>query len=208
MIEMLDRPSTSQSPAGFGDPVQDGQQAFRAIMDAMARPGSVHEIGSNLKAPDGMNAAAASAILALCDYETMLWLAPSLRIQPDIGAYCSFHTGAPRTADPRQAAFAVLDLAMDGLDLGAFAQGTAEYPDRSTTVVVMVPALAGGATRTLAGPGIKGSAMLAVPGLPDDFERQWAANRAAFPLGVDLLFCAGTSVMALPRSTRIVGGAV
>jgi Bacterial phosphonate metabolism protein (PhnH) len=122
MIEMLDRPYPTQSPAGFADPVQDGQQAFRAIMDAMARPGSVHGIGANLKAPDGLNAAAASAILALCDYETVLWLAPSLRIQPEIGAYCTFHTGAPRTADPRQAAFAVLDLDMDDLDLGAFAR--------------------------------------------------------------------------------------
>ena len=50
-----------------------------------------------------------------------------------VGDYLAFHTGAPRAAAPDKAAFALVDLAADGLDLARFAQGTAEYPDRSTT---------------------------------------------------------------------------
>jgi alpha-D-ribose 1-methylphosphonate 5-triphosphate synthase subunit PhnH len=42
-----------------------------------------------------------------------------------------------------------------------------------------------------------------VSGLPDGFAARWAANRAAFPRGVDVILCAGRDVAALPRTTAI-----
>ena len=59
----------------------------------------------------------------------------------------------------------------------------------------------------LGGPGIKGEATLAASPLPNDFVAQWAANRAGFPLGVDLIFVVGARLAALPRSTTIAEGA-
>jgi alpha-D-ribose 1-methylphosphonate 5-triphosphate synthase subunit PhnH len=43
--------------------------------------------------------------------------------------------------------------------------------------------------------------------LPADFAAQWAANRARFPLGVDMIVVADARLAALPRSTTIAEGA-
>ncbi|MEN3296714.1 MAG: alpha-D-ribose 1-methylphosphonate 5-triphosphate synthase subunit PhnH, partial [Burkholderiales bacterium] len=46
---------------------------------------------------------------------------------------------------------------------------------------------------------------LRVGGLPEDFDAHWGANAAAFPMGVDILFCCGNEIIGLPRTTRING---
>ena len=84
-----------------------------------------------------------------------------------------------------------------------FAQGTPDYPDRSTTLVIAVPSLAEGEGWTLRGPGIDGIARLTVGGLPAGFSGWLADNRSQVPLGVDLVFVAGDRVAALPRSTAV-----
>jgi alpha-D-ribose 1-methylphosphonate 5-triphosphate synthase subunit PhnH len=197
---------STHNEAGFSDAARDGQKAFRAVMDAMARPGLIVGLDGRLTPPTALNIAAASVALALCDYETRLWLSPSLRQSVSTGAYITFHTGAPRTADEREAAFALLDLRSDAFELSNFAQGTAEYPDRSTTIIAMCGGLDAGGGFRLSGPGIKHEARLDVQGLPMDFARQWAFNRAGFPLGVDVIFCCGNRLACLPRSTRLVEG--
>ncbi len=80
-------------------------------------------------------------------------------------------------------------------------QGTDEYPDRSTTVV-----LAAGLNETavvLKGPGINGELRTILPLPAGDFLAQWADNRARFPRGVDLLLVRNGTVIGLPRTTRI-----
>jgi alpha-D-ribose 1-methylphosphonate 5-triphosphate synthase subunit PhnH len=203
---MLDQPKLN-SMLQDRDPARQSQHSFRGIMNALARPGTEHMVAT-VDAPRGLDPAAASVIAALCDYETPLWLGTTCSVLPDVGAWITFHTGAPRVADPRLAAFAVLDLATDELDLSVFAQGSAEYPDRSTTIIAVTPSLESGRARRIAGPGIKGETQLLVAGLPDDFAEQWALNGKGFPLGVDMVFCADGKVVGLPRSTRIIGEAV
>lgn len=197
---------SSPMKAGFSDPVFEGQAAFRALMDAMARPGLVVTAGSALSPPAGLMPAAAAAILAICDFETPLWLSPALQGLA-AGPYLRFHAGAPLVADPARAAFAVLDGRHEALRLSDFAQGDASYPDRSTTVLVQVSSLTAGRQITVSGPGIAGIAQLRVESLPADFAAQWHANRTAFPLGVDLIFVSGDQLVALPRSARLLGEA-
>jgi alpha-D-ribose 1-methylphosphonate 5-triphosphate synthase subunit PhnH len=189
--------------SGFQEPVFDSQRAFRMAMEALANPGRIRPIGREL-ADAPLPAAAAALILALCDYETPLFLAPSVLARAGLGDYLRFHTDAMLVAEPAVAAFALVDLAHDQLDLLAFAQGTPEYPDRSTTVIAIVASLAEGPAKTLSGPGIARTAELRIAGLPGDFVEQWWANRSAFPLGVDIIFATSDAIVGLPRSTRIV----
>jgi alpha-D-ribose 1-methylphosphonate 5-triphosphate synthase subunit PhnH len=193
------------SALAFADPTFESQAAFRRIMRAMSAPGTILVCGEALAPPAPLARAAAAALLTLADFETPLWIAPSF---PDaVGDYLAFHTGAPRAAAPDKAAFALVDLSADGLDFAPFASGTAEYPDRSTTVVAQASTLEAGLPLRLSGPGLKGEATLAVTPLPSDFLAQWAANHAGFPLGVDLIFAADARLAALPRSTQVAEGA-
>ena len=97
----------------------------------------------------------------------------------------------------------LLSLAACLLATAAFAQGTLEYPDRSTTLLMKVERLASEGPLRLTGPGIPGSRSLAVEKLPPSFREQISANRARFPQGVDLLLCCGDRLAGLPRSTRL-----
>jgi alpha-D-ribose 1-methylphosphonate 5-triphosphate synthase subunit PhnH len=197
--------TTPTLAGGFKEPVFDSQTAFRAAMETLASPGRIRPAGHGLdEAP--LPAAAAALALALCDHETSLHLAPSIEDRAGAADYLRFHTDASLVADASAAAFAIVDLARDPLDLAGFAQGTPEYPDRSTTVIAMVESLAEGAPLVIAGPGIARTAELRISGLPADFQAQWAANGARFPLGVDILFATADAIVGLPRTARILPG--
>jgi alpha-D-ribose 1-methylphosphonate 5-triphosphate synthase subunit PhnH len=191
---------------GFSEPVRGSQAAFRKIMEAMAHPCRVVSLAS-MEAPAPLGAAAAQAALSLIDFETPYWLSPSLGQAAGLAEWLGFHTGAARVTDPAKASFALVDLMHDSLSLAAFHPGEAAYPDRSATIIALAPSLAGGQALAFSGPGIRSVAALTIPGLPADFPAQWAANRAAFPLGIDLVFAAGPDLVALPRSARLIGEA-
>lgn len=173
--------------AAFADPPTDSAVAFRALMRATARPGTVHALAA--PAPEGLSPAAAATLLVLADATTPVWTEAGRD-------WIVFHAGAPVTEDRGAAAFGVgawSDLA----PLDAWPAGTPEHPDRSATLIVEVPALDGPGPR-LTGPGIEGEARMP---LPDP--AALAANAARYPLGVDLILTCGDRVAALPRSARI-----
>jgi alpha-D-ribose 1-methylphosphonate 5-triphosphate synthase subunit PhnH len=194
------------SALAFANPVFESQATFRSVLHAMASPGRIVETGEALAPPPPLGRAAAAALLTLADFETPLWIAPSFA-GSEVGTYLKFHTGAPLAAAPENAAFALADAENDVLDFKSFSQGTPEYPDRSTTLILQVRRLASGAGLRLVGPGVRGSAELDVAPLPADFLAQWAANHASFPLGIDLILAAGSRLAALPRSVAVTGGA-
>ena len=59
---------------GFAEPVGEAQATFRAVLDAMARPGKLHQAGERLAAPVPLDPATAALLLTLADNETPLWL--------------------------------------------------------------------------------------------------------------------------------------
>jgi len=193
------------SALAFADPAVESQAAFRAILGAIASPGAIETCGRGLAPPPPLAPAAAAAILTLADFETPLWIAPSLA-GGEAAAYLKFHTGAPLAASPVQAAFALIDLERDRLDLKNFAQGTPDYPDRSTTIVAQTRSLSRRRGMRIAGPGVSGTAEIEFSPTPGDFLSQWEANHAAFPLGVDLILAHGAELAVLPRSVRVTGG--
>ncbi|MEO5806484.1 phosphonate C-P lyase system protein PhnH [Devosia sp.] len=186
---------------GFADPVMQSQGAFRALMNALANPGTVQAFDAGLLPPSPLTAELAAAALTLCDHDTQLYLAPHLATDAVIG-WLRFHSGAPLTERPELAQFALLDAAT-AVSFSAFAQGSDLYPDRSTTLVLALPSLTGGAVLTLRGPGVDGQITIAPLGLPEDFLAQWTDNAGQFPRGIDLLLVADGQVIGLPRTTRI-----
>jgi alpha-D-ribose 1-methylphosphonate 5-triphosphate synthase subunit PhnH len=194
------------SALGFADPAFGPQAAFRAILNAIASPGAIEACGKGLAPPPPLAPAAAAAILTLADFETPLWIAPSLAANGKAVAYLKFHTGVPHAASPDEAAFALIDLEWDALDLSSFARGAPEYPDRSTTIVAQTRSLTRGSGMRISGPGVRGAAEIEFEPFPQDFLTQWQANHSTFPLGVDLILVHGVELAVLPRSVRITGG--
>ncbi|KIN60071.1 Phosphonate metabolism protein PhnH [Sulfitobacter noctilucae] len=179
---------------GFADPSLHSAHAFRSVMEAMARPGTLQDI-SGAAPPAPLSPAAGAVLLTLCDTETPVYLAGDADTDA-VRAWLAFHTGAPMTG-PSHCTFAL--GTWDALTpLETYPIGTAEYPDRSATLIVECPTL-DAPSATLKGPGIKESAMLSLPE-HDAFVK----NSALFPLGLDFIFTSGSRVAALPRSTEVL----
>ena len=176
---------------GFTSPPVQSATAFRAALNALARPGRIEEI-RGATAPAPMSEAAATLLLVLCDPDTPLHLAGD-HDRSDIRDWIAFHIGAPLTG-PEDAAFAL--GRWDALSpITRFPIGTPDYPDRSTTLIVELERLSAQGAR-LTGPGIETTAALALPELA-----AFQANHALFPQGLDFFFTCDTRIAGLPRST-------
>lgn len=178
---------------GFQQPAIDAAHAFRAVMDAMARPGVINTV-AGAQPPAPLSIAAGVCLLTLCDHETPVHLAAS-HDQPQVREWIAFHTGAPlSSADACH--FAVGNW--DSLQLlSNYPQGTSEYPDRSATLLVEVERLASEGA-VLSGPGISEKAMLSLPDIAP-----FQNNHKQYPLGLDFIFTSEDQVAALPRSTEV-----
>lgn len=188
----------------FADPVLDAQSVFRAIMDAMARPGRVVPLDFSLMPPGPLSAGAAAIALALADYETPIWLDAPLAATEAVSHWLRFHTGAPIADDPARAVFALISDSGALPDFALFSSGEQNYPDRSASLIVQVESLSSGMSLSLSGPGIERTQSLRMGPLPADFVECAAGNHRLFPRGVDLLFVSGYAVAAIPRSTLVV----
>ncbi|MBD2108084.1 phosphonate C-P lyase system protein PhnH [Nodosilinea sp. FACHB-13] len=191
---------TTQLP-GFKDPVHDAQQTFRALLDALARPG-IQQTTASLTPPEGLNPGCAAACLTLLDLETTVWLQPG--ISESVRSWLLFHTGCRFTAQPQTADFAVIDRIETMPRLEEFNWGTAAYPEASTSLLIQLPALQGAESATLHGPGILDTVTIQMP-LVADFWQQWQAMTTNYPLGLDIWCFADRQVLGLPRTARFAG---
>lgn len=189
---------------GLADPVIDAAHGFRAMLDAMARPGTVHVAGEALDPPAPFGQAAAAVLLTLADHDASVWLPDD--VEDDARRWLAFHTGAPTVTDRSRAVFAWLPGPEAALPLDAASSGWAlgepAYPDRSATLLIEVARLKSGTGPELSGPGIDGTARLDAA-LPDDLLASRAALRPLHPLGLDLILTCGDRLAALPRTTRV-----
>ena len=186
---------------GFQDPVREGQAAFRIILDAMSNPGTLRTVLLAAGAPQGVGSAAGAALLTLADMDTPVWLDPSLT-DAELATWLRFHCNCPLTNDPLAAVFALALSDEKASNLGRFNLGDAKYPDRATTVILVLPALTGGAPMRLQGPGIETEMEIAPCGLSADFWSVRTQLNSKFQYGLDLILCAGDQLICLPRTTR------
>ncbi|MCT4370349.1 phosphonate C-P lyase system protein PhnH [Yangia mangrovi] len=177
---------------GFADAPVQAARAFRAALEAMARPGRIETV-EGAEAP-GISTAAAVLLLTLCDRETPIHLASGCDGEA-LKRWIAFHIGAPVVV-AEEAMFALGGWeALKPLD--RYRIGTAEYPDRSVTLIVEVAALESAGMK-LTGPGIATEAALSLPEV-----EAFAHNARRFPLGWDCYFTAQDRLAALPRTTTV-----
>lgn len=184
---------TQSLTGGFADAPVDSAQAFRAILDAMARPGTIHRV-EGAAPPAPLSPAAGVALLTLADPTTPLHLAGAADCEA-VRGWVAFHIGAPLvTAEDADFALGTWD---DMHSASRFRIGQPDYPDRSTTLIVEMDRLDADGPR-LTGPGIRDTTRLSLPETA-----AFRANRALFPMGWDCIFTCGDRLAALPRSTRV-----
>ncbi len=186
--------------AGFEDPVRDAQAAFRLILEAMSRPGTIVTLGLSIDPPAGLSRAAAAVCLAMADVDTPIHLDASANT-PAVETFLKFHTGASITKDRDAALFGLCNGAsarVSGLQLG-----TDEHPDRSATLIVQLDGIDVDGPLQLSGPGIKTVHSIGLAGLNANFFEARAGLAKVFPRGLDVIFVAGDRLAALPRTTVV-----
>jgi len=175
-------------PVPSAEEVRDNA-AFGALMAALARPGTLHDL------PPADLPPLATLALALVDLEC------AVMTDDDALGRRLASTGA-RLVPAARADHAFL-VAPDAAlaTLAALPVGSALYPDAGATMVL--PARFGdGPELRLSGPGIDGTLAVRIGGLPAGF-LDLRAVRCRYPEGVEILFLDGRRLMALPRSTSV-----
>jgi alpha-D-ribose 1-methylphosphonate 5-triphosphate synthase subunit PhnH len=194
--------AAAELSAGFADKVLSAQSTFRSVMDAMARPGSVQKVAVAVGTPRPLMPGTAAIALTLFDHDTPIWLDRGISQQPDVANWLKFHSGAPVVTDPSMCSFALIADGMALPDLELFSFGTAEYPDRSTTLIIQVESLTEGCEYELRGPGINGAVVLRANIEPKNLFERLAVNAALFPRGIDVVLVCRDEIVAIPRTTR------
>jgi alpha-D-ribose 1-methylphosphonate 5-triphosphate synthase subunit PhnH len=178
---------------GFSEAPIQSARAFRQILEAMARPGTIRQV-EGVAPPPPLSVAAGVALLTLADPTTPLHLAGAAS-SPAVRDWVAFHIGAPLVA-AEEASFAL--GTWEALQPASrFMIGQPDYPDRSATLIVELDRLTNHGP-ALTGPGIELATWLSLPETA-----AFHANRALFPLGFDCLFTCGNRLAGLPRSTRV-----
>lgn len=193
---------------GLQEPVLGSQAIFRAMLEALSRPGiPTHIPALGVEGPDALPQFVLTLLVGICDHDTPIWLEEPLRASL-LARWLAFHCSAPTTVDTLQASFAVLRGATaPSAMLDQFALGDVRYPERSTTVILTCDDLISGSPIVLTGPGVETYQTIRPAGLPCDFLGMAQANHEMFPRGVDILLVAGEQMIGLPRSTKLERGA-
>ena len=164
---------TAPLSGGFENNVLDATACFRVVLDAMARPAKIHSLPVSISPPRGLNVGTVAVLLTLGDMDTPVWLAPECDTA-EARAYLRFH-----------------------------ALGSAEYPDRSATVILESERLIEGEGPLFSGPGFDAPRRFCVEEQPASLWSHVSANQALFPRGLDWILTSDSQLAALPRSTKV-----
>lgn len=184
------------------------QQVFRAVLDAMARPGTVRRLPVAGHGDDHADAlpAALLPLLALADLATPACVLADAADGTEWAGVVRAMTSAPAAALARASLVAALRPVTEG-ELASLRTGSAAAPEDGALACLSVAALGGGGDGRLlrlSGPGIPGTRRLVVTGLPSGFVAARRELTRDFPAGADLLLVTvAGDITGLPRTTLI-----
>lgn len=181
------------------------QRAFRALLDGMARPGTVQSLGTIEQR--GTASAAIALFESLVDHEVSFAVVPASAETEE----AVLRLTGSRLAEAGKADYVL--AAGDGVitALASAPAGEPEYPDRGTTVIAVVESVgsdaASGDEFVLEGPGISGQRPVWISGLAQQAIALFLERNREVPLGIDVVLIAPDGrFTCLPRYTRIRGG--
>ncbi|MEL7035905.1 MAG: phosphonate C-P lyase system protein PhnH [Cyanobacteria bacterium J06592_8] len=187
---------------GLNDQVYDAQEIFRILLNALSYPGTYQEICIPLTPPPGLTLACAAACLTLLDLETSVWLSSGFKAdeKTELESWLRFHTGCHFTSNPERADFAIIQTNDHPEPLSRFRLGTAESPEKSTTLFIQRIAKEQKKLICINGPGISEEREIKLP-LSLKFVQEWRENHASYPLGIDVFVFVENTAIGLPRTT-------
>jgi alpha-D-ribose 1-methylphosphonate 5-triphosphate synthase subunit PhnH len=205
--------SPDTATAGFGRfvraltlPPATAQADFRALLAALARPGTLETITGSPDAPPVLAVAA-----GLADVEVPLCVLTADGEQEQQGQARALHmaTSAPFAGLGDARLVAALRPPSEE-EVAALRRGDELHPERGARLILAVEELStpgdggAGTVLTLTGPGVPGYRRIRVAGPPPEVFRALAESNTAFPAGVDtFLVAADGTVAGLPRSANI-----
>jgi len=180
----------------------ESQLAFRAVLDALARPGLPAQL------PVSQESALPPVLLpllALADLGTAVCLLGAdgfpERHWADV---LSTATSAPRVP-LEQARLVGATGPIGAEEIRRLRRGPALAPEDGALLAVAVAGLTGGPSRWwLTGPGVQGRREIGPLGVPEEFVVARADAVAGYPAGIDVLLVAPDgALVGLPRTTTI-----
>ena len=197
-------------------PVLLAQQTFRVLLNAMSRPGMVHQLAVRDGEPTEVG-----VLFTLLDFEVRYAIAypgtqrdmqRDTRSEGDIAALeqrIALLTGSQRVAIG-DAAFVLSYGPLPHGAWGELRRGTLAYPDGGATVIFVVPQIGEASVSdervevVLTGPGVETEQRLVVAGLPTMEFQEFARVNADYPMGVDaMLIDPSGRVACIPRSSAV-----
>lgn len=171
------------------------QQTFRLLMQAMSRPGTIHQLEHT-----GDQMPYMSVLLTLLDHE-VTFAVVGMGIDRD---HITVATGA-RKASVEEADYLVIDGGDSAGVVLRAKRGDFRYPEEGATLIYHVKSLQGSNTGVcLIGPGIPRQLHLVMDGLSSREVAGIATANAGFPTGIDCIFIDDAArVTAVPRSVRM-----
>ncbi len=178
---------------GFSTPIE-AQACFRGILQALSTPGVIVTLPTTLTPPLPLSPAAAAILLTLADPMVTVSLEASIAARD----WLVFHAGT-RLVTQEEGDFVYATACPS---LATLRQGDDAAPEDSATLILDVPTLNAGRIYRLTGPGIETERLIQLP-VDETFIAEWRAQSRTAPRGVDILLCAGTQIIGLPRSLSI-----
>jgi alpha-D-ribose 1-methylphosphonate 5-triphosphate synthase subunit PhnH len=196
---------------GF-DEVFDSQATFRALLDAMSRPGTISQVPriAYTAVPRGFCAPAMSILKTLCDHRVSFSVAGA-QVNPEWIRYLEVNLAAPH-ATVESADYVLFDGAAYDAGFAKLRLGSPEYPESSATALLFISRLSQDPYESegpacdleFSGPGVKGTVRLSVTGLDPAYAVEREKVNRAFPLGIDILLVDPEGrVAGVPRTSSV-----
>jgi alpha-D-ribose 1-methylphosphonate 5-triphosphate synthase subunit PhnH len=173
------------------------QEAFRAVMNAMARPFRAERLPERAL---GGGEGAAVKLLAF----TLADNAVSLYVHGDDALAAEIREATrARPAGAGDADFVILHGAGGRGMLSNVNRGSLSDPQKGATVIICVPELSGAARIMARGPGIDGSLVFGASDIVAGYLREASELGVEYPMGFEMLFVTPRGeVLAAPRRVR------